>query len=467
MDCEVLIEQIHATTRYKHALKDKDIVIFMGKSGCGKSTTLHYLSGTHFGYNEDGELIPLITFNEHIKISSKMRSETKGIVPLTLKHDRFSIFACDSAGFNDSRSLEIELANSLSLLDALRDCNSIKPVLLVSPECLGSRGQSFKSLVEAISRLFHNWESVITSFTVIFTKTSFGGIKMEHSLQSIQSEINDHEISDFLGYILRPSNGFISLNPESLLTDTARDAIFDQIIDPAGNLRNPISNPRENFASTNKDTNAAKAFFNQLELIQSQIDNLLMSFDTKFDANQVNYKLDLLTRLLGCIQFNEYNVCLLDNLVEAKNKVKTRLIELLDSIKPKITEMVLTACFIRQDSSNTFHLTVEQILKIVNKIIRHNNLYHSLLEINENDLLEKITTDICGCLELFESDRKLIIGEFTESELELLLKKFAISDLVSALSFENSLIETKLFKHHERLFEQMKSQLNDLNTPYT
>ena len=45
----------------------------------------------------------------------------------------------DTPGFEDTNGAEVDIANAIGLISAIRKCKSIKPVLMISYKSIGDR----------------------------------------------------------------------------------------------------------------------------------------------------------------------------------------------------------------------------------------------------------------------------------------------------------------------------------------
>jgi hypothetical protein len=70
------------------SLEGKDIILLLGSTGCGKSTTVHYLCGSKMIKTENEDLIHIqasLIINEdlrNVKCSPHSKSETRYVTPI-------------------------------------------------------------------------------------------------------------------------------------------------------------------------------------------------------------------------------------------------------------------------------------------------------------------------------------------------------------------------------------------------
>jgi hypothetical protein len=87
------------------------------------------------------------------------------------------VYLTDTPGFGDDAGVEVQIANSIAISKALRSCNSVIPVIIISPESWGTRGDGFRNLVRTLSALFYDYSECTNSVAVILTRFSKDDIK--------------------------------------------------------------------------------------------------------------------------------------------------------------------------------------------------------------------------------------------------------------------------------------------------
>jgi len=157
------------------AANGKDLVIVVGHTGSGKSTTINYLVGCDIAENENGDvfvkedsIIP-----EEGKIGHGYISET--FIPnVTGEHDGITYVDCP--GFKDNRGAEINIANAVNIRNTVKNAHTLKALFLISYESiLSNRAENLKELVGISSDLFNGDDSLVANKdSVLFgiTKTN-------------------------------------------------------------------------------------------------------------------------------------------------------------------------------------------------------------------------------------------------------------------------------------------------------
>ena len=193
------IDRYNEYKHTSHALRGKNIVLFLGSTGVGKSTTIHYLCGSKMNQNpQTGHISAVNVTNEYLKrieILDKLGdSVTKYITPVPVnlydilpelekqnaqdnkkknknknkagKPDVNSVdpnpnlvVLCDTPGDEDSGGNEIKLANTLSLLHAMYAANQIAIIFVINRSLISSAGRSiaFKQSAENLKNLLRDY----------------------------------------------------------------------------------------------------------------------------------------------------------------------------------------------------------------------------------------------------------------------------------------------------------------------
>ncbi|CAF5032768.1 unnamed protein product, partial [Rotaria sp. Silwood1] len=123
-------------------IKEKDIILLIGGTGTGKSTTIHFLGGSKMietRVNGMNHIAPTEIKNTDLKkiaTAPSATSITRYINPVTVnlkdigERGDTSIILCDSPGFEDTSGPEVDIANGVGIVKAIKGCVSVKPVVL-------------------------------------------------------------------------------------------------------------------------------------------------------------------------------------------------------------------------------------------------------------------------------------------------------------------------------------------------
>ncbi|UJR35219.1 hypothetical protein I4U23_027985 [Adineta vaga] len=184
-------------------IRNKDVVFLIGNTGCGKSTTIQLLAGCRM-IGTKVESSPGM-FLDHISTDGSIESrqlanvnsspfnrpETRCIAPVTVKlknilgkHEESVIILCDTPGFGDTAGIEVDIANSLGVIEALKQTKSVKLLVLSSYDNLGRRGAGIQALAQVLVNMFgetieDKFSSILYAFTKFPKKTDVSAILMD------------------------------------------------------------------------------------------------------------------------------------------------------------------------------------------------------------------------------------------------------------------------------------------------
>ena len=167
----------------------KDIILLVGETGSGKSTTIQFLAGCKMTKikveSEPGKSLEHIVVTEPINnpglknvISSpRNKSEARSIIPVTIQlkdiigsHKREEIILCDEPGFGDTASSEIDIANSVGVIEAIKGCKSVKILALSIYRRFDDRGQGIHKLSHLLIKMISTGQDRLHTILYGFTK---------------------------------------------------------------------------------------------------------------------------------------------------------------------------------------------------------------------------------------------------------------------------------------------------------
>lgn len=230
-------------------IRDKDIILLIGTTGSGKSTTVLFLTGTKMKETQveicPGKFLAHITTDGpminpgliDVKSSPLSKSETRFLIPVTISlkdifhsYETDEIILCDAPGFDDTESPEIDIANCVGVIRALKHCKSVKILALSSYRSLGDRGEGIQQLINILINMIDGIENRLNSILYGFTK-----YPSEIDIYAILSDIKTSRIDS--DPLLRSNTSFITI-----LNDMIEKTRIDPIkIDPIhGDIKNII-----------------------------------------------------------------------------------------------------------------------------------------------------------------------------------------------------------------------------------
>jgi len=67
-----------------------------------------------------------------------------------------NIILCDSPGFDDTTGAEVDIANWIGIVEAIKWCKSVRPVVLSSALSVGDKGEGIKKLAHILVWMVSN-----------------------------------------------------------------------------------------------------------------------------------------------------------------------------------------------------------------------------------------------------------------------------------------------------------------------
>ena len=147
---------------------ERDIVVFLGYTGAGKSTLINYLANIPIKVDERG-CIALAgnSISGAMKIGGSFKSET--FLPQFIKSEDFAFY--DLPGFSDTRGIEVRLANACFIKNIIEKAKTVKFVFVAGQdEITAVRGQAFKNLLATAKNLISN-QSIEDLSSLVITKS--------------------------------------------------------------------------------------------------------------------------------------------------------------------------------------------------------------------------------------------------------------------------------------------------------
>lgn len=150
----------------------KDLVVFIGNTGSGKSTFGNYLSGCEM-VRKEAKLLGLAELGKVVIVKGKGEGgPIDEIMPIghtrnsmtflpEIAEDSSGSHYCDCPGFLDNRGFEINTANAVNIKAAFMRAQSLKIVLLINYHSLkADRARGLDQMIKICEDLFGNKENL-------------------------------------------------------------------------------------------------------------------------------------------------------------------------------------------------------------------------------------------------------------------------------------------------------------------
>ncbi|CAF0898623.1 unnamed protein product [Adineta steineri] len=307
LNMQELFRLVQKADEAAHLIQGKDIILFLGETGAGKSTAIHFFAGStmkRVKVNGLNHISPTNIKNselQRVTTSPFARSETRYITSVEVNYRSVgastngSIILCDTPGFEDTNGAEVDISNGIGVVKAVKECRTVKPLVLFSYKSIGDRCSGIKQLVHVIVGLIPDIKDHIQAFSYIFTKFPEEEKKTIHAmLQDVNDELNAEEKANvsftcFLKDMLRKTRkSSVVLDP---INDEPGD-ILDDLADTAS-----IDRPHEAFQYFTAEKSKATI---QEQVRKHQIS--IMSAIKRYEYVFVEYKLDQLNRLYQLLE---------------------------------------------------------------------------------------------------------------------------------------------------------------------
>lgn len=138
--------------------RGQDLILVIGLTGAGKSTTVNYLLRYPMTEDDEGQLVPV---DSSIKPPAKMGDSASSITtyPATYALSGEEFVYCDCPGFKDNRDRETRVCVSLNTESTVKMAKSISAAIVVIEwGTFSSRLEGFKDLALILGNLFSSAE---------------------------------------------------------------------------------------------------------------------------------------------------------------------------------------------------------------------------------------------------------------------------------------------------------------------
>ena len=301
LDLYVLIGALKRNKDSAKIIENQSIVLFIGPTGAGKTTTVHFLAGSTLSEvtDEDGlrHFVPsnfpypeLSTFTT----SAGSTSETSAInaIQMTLINGE-KVGLCDCPGFNDTRGPEVDISNGLGIAKAMRGTRSVKPVIVLSGDLFGSRLNGFTEVCNTLANFISDLKTNVKSFTYLLTKVS--RTEQSQILPKINNKLKNLEAHE------RSNEDLICLLEDIRNKVTAREHVF---LDPLESDRLEVMRKLLNGSAVEQPSEVFKDFLSPQKsyLINHQLETHVVNVSKALDNLEPAVSYD--GRELKCIRNN-------------------------------------------------------------------------------------------------------------------------------------------------------------------
>jgi len=371
------------SAKAQKAIQGEKIVLLIGKTGAGKSTTIQALAGGNMKqvkkeispgvFLDHWEAVPPFpnpTFKEIVS-SPESKSETRALTPILVSLPGGEhVWLVDAPGYGDTAGPEVDITNGVAILQTLAKCESVRILALIGRPNLGNRNEGVSDLARVLANMVKGVEDRLGAFSYYFTKFPelFDTNSMLKSLKEARRSQNICE--DAVDAIIEDMIDKTTDNPCIFSLDgknkTEPAKIFAKL-----NPKKAILNPGENLLfSICESTQASIASFCHCSL--NSVNYALQNWDFPLIAYRLSHLHRLSEVIKSPIVRDTYSSCIENTLVALKKMVDEealrfdRCIQSLDGLRSQDIEIFLAAVgLLRAASKLDNHLKDRAILPSV------------------------------------------------------------------------------------------------------
>lgn len=181
INMDALLTNARLTQESASVLEGQDVILLLGGTGTGKSTTIQFLAGSNMERTEEGHIQAAANENQNpalakVVSSFSVQSETRYItaVPVAFADLGLSrpggVTLCDTPGFEDTSGPEVDIPNGIGIVTAAKKCRSVRPVALLSSKSIGDRSEGLLKSLQTLTDLLADLPRHVKSISFLLTK---------------------------------------------------------------------------------------------------------------------------------------------------------------------------------------------------------------------------------------------------------------------------------------------------------
>lgn len=228
----MLDDHLEANPHLLDSSAGKDIVVFLGNTGAGKSTLINYLSGKELAVDEFGNIVQNSFDPSAMVIGNSDGSET--FLPRFVEANGFLFY--DLPGFRDTRGTARNLVNACFIKAILENARSARLVFVAGlGEVTEIRGSSFKELYRQATQLIPH-QPIETFSALVITKSHVSKDILPRFLEQKLGLAHSGDLPILQTWINQQRIDQLPLPRDGELSDGPRDSIL-QLIGEMGRER--------------------------------------------------------------------------------------------------------------------------------------------------------------------------------------------------------------------------------------
>jgi energy-coupling factor transporter ATP-binding protein EcfA2 len=218
LDINKIKEGIEESFNISESARDKDLVLIVGQTGSGKSTTVNYLLGYSLKRVRGGKAE--LELLQSLKSYAKMGDDAESVTTHPAAYEGPDGFVyCDCPGFKDNRGDEQRVIVSVSTEAVVNKAKSIRAVIVVVEwgAIDSSRGEGLRDVALTLGSLF-NPKGQRSNPSVVSNNNN--DLKLEKSILFVITKANVQDVDH--GYCMEKINGLLEAETKRLKEEESK-----------------------------------------------------------------------------------------------------------------------------------------------------------------------------------------------------------------------------------------------------
>lgn len=414
-------------------IKDQKIILFIGNTGAGKSTSINYLQEiplekVKMGMKRVIQVKGSISEEFSAKIGHTFTAQT--LYPSTYWNKNLDLFFADCPGFFDNRGGHFEMITSLSNYLAVKQSKEISAFVVVIPQSafMDDRGAGLTKVLGMINQFIPNYKDYPSKIIFAFTKVEQDLEKEEilAEIKEMRDQRHEQDIKGLLGHILANPENVVLINP---LDNGESRKDFEHIV--LGMPKDVVIKTEDLQFAANQNT--IQSFREVIVEISSQGHTLLDSYFTKSDLISKNkFKVE---------QFENEKNLLLNAFEQAKA-------DNLDAVKENFKELASNANAVIQKLQEENQRLESEVKTWNEEIIRSWDKKNEFFRRVEGKIVKK---------EVKQKKKKLFQKkqEIKESYSDVILRYEGIGEEISYSVYPPTKHEVGIWENGEQRYDRL------------
>jgi len=177
--------------------KDKEIVLFVGNTGAGKTTTINYLLGSRMIVKERFGMSVVEPLEGSLKADVGHGATAMTLYPKVYENTDAPLCYCDCPGFSDTSGPEESICTAIIIKRLVSEARTAKIVVVMrDTELHWNRGTLFMNLLSMLSDLFPAESELPVMFVMNKTNPSMTEHRIKILLEGLFEEVSRNSISN-------------------------------------------------------------------------------------------------------------------------------------------------------------------------------------------------------------------------------------------------------------------------------